>query len=313
MNAPALSPLATACTFLFVPANRPERLAKALTSGAGAVIADLEDAVAPAEKSTARLQLSRAFATLDGPERARLLVRINAAGTSWHEDDLALVKQLAAQGLAGVVVPKAESSAQLAHVWAHVSTASNTGSCVLLPLVESAQGLGVLDDLANSPGVLRLALGHLDLQADMGMRCDSDEAELHPARFALVVASRRAGLASPVDGVTVAIADTARLQTDTARSRRFGFGAKLCIHPAQLATVSDGFAPTSDEIAWAQRVMLAQAQAAGAAFSLDGRMVDAPVVRLAEQTLAQINRTHRVPPNAALAPDRTTTGTVHGH
>ncbi|WP_372658944.1 CoA ester lyase, partial [Hydrogenophaga sp.] len=203
MNAPTLPLLASVCTFLFVPANRPERLSKALDSGAGAVIVDLEDAVALAEKSTARLQLSQAFATLDGAERARLLVRINAAGTPWHEDDLALVRQLAAQDLAGVVVPKAESAAQLTHVWAHVATASNTGPCVLLPLVESAQGLGALDEIANSPGVLRLALGHLDLQADMGMRCDADEAELHPARFAIVAASRRAGLASPVDGVTV--------------------------------------------------------------------------------------------------------------
>ncbi len=203
--------------------------------------------MAPAGKSTARVYLAQALVNLDEAELSRLLVRINAAGTPWHEDDLALVNQLAVQGLAGVVVPKAESSAQLAHVWAHVDTVSNTGSCVRFPVVESAQGLGALDELANSPGVLRLALGHLDLQADMGERCGADEAELHLARFALVAASRRAGLASPVDGVTVAIADTARLQTDTARSRRFGFGAKLCIHTAQLATVSEMFAPTSDQ------------------------------------------------------------------
>jgi citrate lyase subunit beta/citryl-CoA lyase len=313
MNTSALASLATACTFLFVPASRPERLSKALASGAGAVIVDLEDAVAPADKIAARSQVLQAFAALSEPARARLMVRINATGTVWYEDDLALVKQLAAEGLAGVVVPKAESAADLARVWARVAKGSNTGPCVLLPLIESAQGLGAIDGLANSPGVLRLALGHLDLQADMGMHCDADETELHPARFALVAASRRAGLAPPVDGVTVAIADSARLQADTARSRRFGFRAKLCIHPAQLATVDAAFAPTAGEMAWAQRVIKAQAQAAGAAFSLDGRMVDAPVVRLAEQTLAQVDRSRRVQPNAANAPDGTTTGTPHAN
>jgi len=117
-----------------VPANRPDRLAKDLGSGAGAVIVDLEDTVVPAEKSTARFYLAQALVTLDEAERSRLLVRVNAAGTPWHEDDLALVNQLAVQGLAGVVAPKEESSAQLAHVWAHVDTVSNTGSCVFFPL-----------------------------------------------------------------------------------------------------------------------------------------------------------------------------------
>ncbi|AOW13891.1 citryl-CoA lyase [Hydrogenophaga crassostreae] len=286
---PPLSILATACCFLFVPANRPERLGKALACGDGAVIVDLEDAVAPADKITARMQWVQAFASVGESDRARLLVRINAAGTPWHEDDLAMVRQITAQGLGGVAVPKAESAAQLAHVLAHMVMAAEAR--VLVPLIESARGMGALDELANCPGVLRLALGHLDLQADMGMRCDVDEAELQSARFALVAASRRADLASPVDGVTVAIGDTARLQADTARSRRFGFGAKLCIHPAQLATIAAVFAPTQDELEWAQRVMAAQARAAGAAFSLDGRMVDAPVVLLAQQTLARTHHT----------------------
>lgn len=105
--------IARASTFLFVPATRPERIAKALASGAGAVIVDLEDAVAPGEKAAARAALQTAVASLDAGQRARLLVRVNAAGTPWHTDDVAAVAACVAQGLAGAMVAKAESAAVL--------------------------------------------------------------------------------------------------------------------------------------------------------------------------------------------------------
>ncbi len=285
-NIASRAALARASTFLFVPGNRPQRVPKALASGAGAVIVDLEDAVAATEKTQAREQLAQAFAALNAGERARLLVRINAAGTPWHDADLALLGPLCVQGLAGVMIPKAEAVEQVARVAAACVGGATGKSCALIPLVESAAGLAALDALAFGPQVLRLALGHLDLQADLGMRCDADEVELLPVRFALVAASRRAGLAPPIDGVTTAIADLERLQLDVARSRRFGFGAKLCIHPAQVAAVTAAFAPTAAELDWARRVLQAQSEAGGGAFSLDGRMVDAPVLLLAQNTLA---------------------------
>ena len=273
--------LATARSFLFVPANRPERFAKALASGAHAVIIDLEDAVAPADKALARVQLADAFRQLAAPERARLLVRINASGTPWHDDDLKLLQLLAAQGLAGVMLPKAETAADLQRVARAVGPA-----CALLPLVESVAGLDAADALAGAPQVLRLAFGNLDFQADAGLACGPDEAELVPVRLAVVLASRRASLVAPVDGVTPGTQDSVQLQMDAARSRRGGFGAKLCIHPAQVASVNAAFAPGEAELAWAQRVLGAFEAAGGGVFSLDGRMVDGPVVRLARQTLA---------------------------
>ncbi len=277
--------LARACTFLFVPGNRPERVPKALASGAGAVIVDLEDAVAASDKALAREQLAQAFAALTSTERARLMIRINPAGTPWHEADLALLARLCGQGLAGVAIPKAESAEQIARVAAACTRTGSGQPCALIPLVESAAGLAALDVLARSPQVLRLALGHLDLQADLGMRCDVDEAELIPVRFALVAASRSAGLAAPIDGVTTALADIQRLQADAARSRRGGFGAKLCIHPAQVAPVNAAFTPSAAELEWAQRVLAACQAAGGGVVSLDGRMVDGPVIRMAQQTL----------------------------
>lgn len=271
--------LALARSFLFVPATRPERYAKALASGADAVIIDLEDAVAPADKAAARQMLAQAWPGLPATQRGRVLVRLNASGTAWHGDDLALLCTL---GVAGVVLPKAESAADLARVAAAMGPA-----CALLPLIESVAGLDAVDALARSPGVARLAFGNLDFQADAGMSCGPDEPELTAVRLALVLSSRRAGLAAPVDGVTAATQDATQLQCEALRSRRGGFGGKLCIHPSQVAGVNAAFTPSPAEMDWARRVLAAFEAAGGGVFSLDGRMVDAPVLRLAQRALAQ--------------------------
>ena len=268
-------------SFLFVPANRPERFAKALASGAGAVIIDLEDAVALEAKPAAREQLAQAWAGFTAPERTRLLVRVNAAGSPWHFDDLQLVANLAAEGLGGVVLPKAESAAMLDTLADHTGAA-----CALLPMVETAAGLAAVDVLAGCPQVCRLVFGNLDFQADVGMACGLDEAELAPVRLALVLASRRAGRVAPVDGVTASTTDSIQMQQDTQRSRRFGFGARLCIHPAQVAVANATLAPSAEEMDWARRVLARSQQSGSGVFTLDGRMVDAPVLKLAERTLA---------------------------
>ena len=275
MSAP-VSPLSQARSFLFVPGHRPERLAKALASGADAVIVDLEDAVPLDAKDTARAALVAGWSVLDDAQRARLLVRVNPAGTPWHAADLAAVAGLS--GLGAVMLPKAENVQQIEAV----ALASQRP---VLPLVESAEGVGQMDAMARASGVLRLGLGHIDLQADLGMHCGPDETELAPIRVALVVASRRAGLPAPVDGVTTATTDEEVLARDAQRSRRFGFGAKLCIHPAQVAGVHQALAPTEAECAWAERVLAAEVEARGGAFSVDGKMVDPPVLLLARRLL----------------------------
>jgi len=275
-------PLALARTFLFVPADRPERHARALAAGTGGVIVDLEDAVAPERKVSAREGLAASFAALPDADRQRLLVRINAGGTPWHDDDCKAVAALVAQGLiAGVVLPKAERADDLRRLAEAVGPKG-----LLVPLIESAAGLAAVDELAAAPQVLRLAFGNLDFQADVGLACDADEAELVPVRLALLLATRRAGLPAPIDGVTADWRDARRLATDTARARRGGFGAKLCIHPDQVAAVHTTLGPSADELAWARRVVDAIRSAGGGVVSLDGRMVDAPVVRLAERLLA---------------------------
>lgn len=269
--------LAAARSFLFVPGHRPERFAKALNSGADAVIIDLEDAVPLDAKQLARTAITSAWKELKTEQRERLLVRISPASAPWYAEDLAMIAGL--EGLAGVMLAKAENAVQLTEI------AQAYPGLALIPLLESAASFACLDQLARAPQVLRLGLGHIDLQADLGMACAADEAELSPARWALVTTSRLAGLAPPIDGVTTELTDAAALARDTARSRRFGFTAKLCIHPGQVAGVHAALAPSAVECEWARRVLAGQAEGGGGVFSIDGKMVDAPVILLAEQLL----------------------------
>ncbi len=155
----------------------------------------------------------------------------------------------------------------------------------MLPLIESALGFEQRLALAHAAGVQRLIFGHIDFQADMGMRATEDE--LLPFRVALVLASRLADIAPPIDGVTTALDDADLLRSDALRARRLGFGGKLCIHPRQVAVVKQCFAPDADEIAWARRVIAADAAAGGAALAVDGKMVDKPVVLRAQAILAE--------------------------
>ena len=135
--------------------------------------------------------------------------------------------------------------------------------------------------------MLRLVVGHIDFMADTGLQCSDDERELIPLRFAVAMATRLGALAPAVDGVTVGIDDDERLREDTRRALRFGFGAKLCIHPRQVAIVHEAMMPSAAELRWAERVIAADAAARGAAVQLDGRMVDLPVVLQARRTLAR--------------------------
>ncbi len=259
-------------SYLFVPGDRPERYAKARAAGADAVIVDLEDAVAPEAKPRAREALA---AALD--EAAPIIVRVNAAGTPWFADDLELCRH---PGVAAIMLPKAEG------IDAACAVVEVTYKDVLA-IIESARGVEQARQIASVPGVMRLVFGSVDLALDLGIDCDPDGAEIELLAFRsqLVLASRLAALAAPVDGVSTAIHDPQRLQADAQRSRRLGFGAKLCIHPQQVATVQAVFAPSPDRIAWARRVCEAFAAAGGAAVAVDGQMVDLPVVQRARAVL----------------------------
>ncbi|SFI51698.1 HpcH/HpaI aldolase/citrate lyase family protein [Albimonas pacifica] len=258
-------------SYLFVPGQRPDRFAKAAASGADAIILDLEDAVGPEQKDEARAHVASWLA--DGGAG---LVRINGQGTPWFDDDLAM---LACYAETAAMVPKAEPAALAA-------VAARLPGRPLLALIESAAGLASAREGARAPGVARLAFGNLDFSADMGM--DPPDEGLDPARFEIVLASRLAGLPPPVDGVRVELEDAAGLTAEVRRKRGLGFGAKLCIHPAQVGPVNAGFSPSAAEIDWARRIEAAMAEAAGSAVRVDGKMVDKPLLEKARRILANI-------------------------
>lgn len=260
-------------SYLFVPGNRPERFDKACAAGADAVIVDLEDAVPAPDKRAARDALA-AWASPEHP----VLVRVNSAESEWFRDDLALCSL---PGVAGVVLPKAEQERDLAAIRA-------AGAQTILPLIESALGLWNAPELARSPRVQRLVFGAIDFSFDL--RIKEGHEQLLYFRSQLVLVSRVAGIEAPVDGVTVAIDDLDWVREDTGLARSLGFGGKLCIHPRQVPTVNAGFAPTAAEKDWAARVLEAAANANGAAVAVDGKMVDRPVMLIAQQMLADAAR-----------------------
>jgi citrate lyase subunit beta/citryl-CoA lyase len=260
-------------TYLFVPGDRPERFAKALASEADAVVVDLEDAVAPAAKAAARASVLGWLT--DEPERARVAVRINDEAAEGFEHDL---KMLAASGAAAVMLPKAERPETIARLRA------TCPAIAVLPLVETARGMLNAQALAAAPGVTRLVFGTIDYALDLDLGADPAALDAGHAHLALV--SRAAGIAAPVAGVTTAIDHEATLLADLARARGHGFGAKLCIHPKQVAPIHAALAPTAAELAWAQRVLQA-ADSAHGAVQLDGRMIDKPVIERARRILGR--------------------------
>jgi citrate lyase subunit beta/citryl-CoA lyase len=271
-------------SYLFVPGDRPERFAKACASGAQAVLIDLEDAVAPAAKDEARAAIARwlagdeARALAAQPRPPQLLLRLNATDSPWHAAD----RQLLAHPLVrGAMLPKSESAADLVALHARLRADQ-----VLLPLVETVRGWFQALELARAPGVQRLAFGSVDFCADSGIRGDGEELIL--VRSQLVLLSRLAGLAAPLDGVSLALDDAAALEADVQRARRFGFGGKLCIHPRQVQAVNTGFAPSPAEQAWARRVLTAVESEGLGAIRVDGKLVDKPVLLLAQGVLAAL-------------------------
>jgi len=261
-------------SYLFVPGNRPERFLKAVQSGADAVIIDLEDAVPAQLKIEARATVA-AWLSAEHP----VYVRVNGHGTEWHDDDVRAVARR--EGLRGLVLPKAQDARRVAETAAQLAPAAS-----LLPIIENAQGLWNALEIARCPRVVRLAFGHLDFQRDLGI--DGENEEILYARSHLVLMSRLAGVAPPLDGITAALDDTEKLRQDVERARRLGFGGKLCIHPKQIESVNRGFLPSEKDVEWARRVVAAAEAAGGGAVRMGAEMVDAPVVARAQHILNMI-------------------------
>ncbi|MFE3170277.1 HpcH/HpaI aldolase/citrate lyase family protein [Amycolatopsis sp. NPDC059090] len=264
-----------ALTLLYVPADRPDRVAKALASDADVVLVDLEDAVAPAQKDAARDNAIRLLAEV--PASRPVQVRINHPDTPWHEADAAAVAALPAW--VGARLPKVESSVDVR------SHADALPGRELHPLIESALGVErALEIALASPLTASLGLGEADLRSDLRL---ADEAGLTWARSRIVNAARAARLPPPAMSVYANVRDLDGLAESCRVGRALGFRGRTAIHPVQLPTIRAAFLPTAEEIARAREVLSrmdgATEAGVGAIALADGTFLD---VAMRDQALA---------------------------
>lgn len=266
-------------SLLYVPGDRPERFAKARSSGADLTILDLEDAVTADRKATARAAVARYLAE-EGSDG--LCVRVDEA----HLDaDVVAVASLAS----AIVLPNVRMA--LLDRFAGLWQASGAPQPAVLGLIESAEGLAEVDGVARHPWVTRLGMGEADLAADMSVVVDDDRTQLWPYRALVVLHSRAAGLPSPVGPTDLQWNDESALAAGTERQRSQGFGGRTAVHPAQVATINRVFTVSERELQRAEAVLtefhLRQKRGDGAFLGADGLMVDEATVRWARATLAR--------------------------
>ncbi len=254
MNLPPL-------TWLYVPADRPDRVAKAIASPAHAVIVDLEDGVPPAAKAEARANLA---ALLSAPREKPVHVRVNAGSSA----DLEAVAGLA---IAGVIVPKVERPDDVPELELPVRC-----------LIESALGLEHAFAIAGHPGVYGISLGEADLRSETGA------IDLDWARARVVNAAVAAGLPRPPQSVYPLIHDEEGLAASCRRGRELGHLGRAAIHPAQLPTIERAYLPTPEEVEQAQATIERLTQGVGTIG--DGEFVDAAMLGAAQQVIAIAER-----------------------
>lgn len=278
-------------SYLFVPATSGRKIDKAYASAADAVILDLEDAVAVSEKPAARAALASIVPA--APARATW-IRVNAIGTDFCLEDL---RACCRPGVAGVLLPKVESAEQVRMVdWVLSSVEISVGlaprGIALAGIVETALGLQQVAGIAAaSPRLRRLMFGAVDLSADLGIDTGDDIGATGHARFAIACASRAGGLEPPVDTAFIDMPNLEGLRATTTRAKALGYTAKACIHPSQIAVVNEVFTPSASEVDWARRVVekFERAEREGlAAVTLEGQMLDYPVVEKARRLLARV-------------------------
>ncbi|AHV92472.1 hypothetical protein D554_0504 [Bordetella holmesii 30539] len=197
--------------------------------------------------------------------------------------------------VSGIVLPKTESMAQVRH-------AAQT-NIPIIPIVETAQGVLHLAEIAATPGVQRLAFGSLDYSLDLAMTPDTEGADLvlDHARVQMLLHGRVAGLGQPLYGVFPGIQDTAGLRAAAIRARDMGFGGLLCIHPTQVPVVHEAFLPPLADLEWAREVVRAHRDNGLAAFKLDGKMIDAPVIARARRLLVRYGHLVKITPERLAA------------
>jgi citrate lyase subunit beta/citryl-CoA lyase len=256
-------------SYLFVPASRPDRFEKARDSFANEVIVDLEDSISQSQKVSARQVIAQTAAFDDA------MVRVNAASTEHFEADVRAC--LSASWVTCIVLPMVQSVSEVQRLQGLL-----TRDVDIIALIETAQGILAADEIAAS-GTSRLMFGGADYSTQL--QTAPSNALFNYPRSRLVVASAAAGLPGPVDGPTLNYRDHVFLRADLEAAQSLGMRGKLCIHPSQVQVVNDFFRLDEAELRWAEAVLAAAIKHRGEVFSLDGQMIDTPVLDRAREIL----------------------------
>lgn len=267
-------------TYLFVPGNRPDRFEKAIRSGADAVIIDLEDSVAIEDKDKAREFVKEALHELD-VQAKKVFIRVNERKSNFWKEDISMVTRYPS---IGIMMPKVETQEDIRELNKELSSSQG-----IIPLIESASGVIHAFSIAKSAkNIERLAFGAVDYGLDLGIALTKEGTELIYPRSQIAIASRAAGIVSPIDTVFTDIKDKEGLLAETKRAKELGFTAKLCIHPLQVEAINTLLLPTETEVRWATEVIEAfeEVEKAGiASINLRGKMIDYPVYKQARLTI----------------------------
>ena len=268
-------------SWLFVPATRLDRVAKAFASGADAVIVDLEDAVAVADKAQARLEIQDyCYSTEASASHKAIWLRINQIGSNESNKDLALCQQL--PNLAGIVLAKAEQAVDIEYIHHYTNLP-------VIALIETALGLSQVDSMASAAGLLAFSYGFLDLCNDLNVQVSTPAADhiANQVRYQLLLSSKVQGLLAPIDTIYPDFTDSKGLQDRVTLWSQMGLSGMLCIHPKQVAVIQQSLRPSAAELDFAKRVVAEYERNHEAVFKVDGNMVDAPVIERCRQLLAK--------------------------
>lgn len=285
-----LFPLRTA---LFVPGNRPERVDKAVASGADAVIIDLEDAVPKFQKVETRAIVRKKVE--EHGDTSIIIVRVNSLDSGYFEDD---IKEILSIRLSSIMVPKVEEASHIheineAMLSVEKGIGITTGYIPIIPLIESAKGVQNIHEIVSMntdpPRVFTVAFGAADYTLDLGIEMTEEGTELIYPRSRLAIACRSAGIDPPLDTpFMIDFKNIELLKIDAGRAKILGFQGKMCIHPNQVEPCNAIFSPTPKEIEWANKIISAfdEAEAKGiAAIQVEGKFVDYPIVERCRRIL----------------------------
>lgn len=276
-------------SLLFVPGNREDMLQKSIQLRPDVLVPDMEDSVPISEKKAARDCIRTFLSSLQDGNR-KVIPRINSLTTGLLEEDLIAV---VGNGILGVSVGKIDSPWELNQISKLLDSLERkvsvpVGSTKLIPWIETARGVvNAVNICQSSPRILGVAFGAEDFTSDMGVPRTEKGEELFFARTAVAVAARASGIEA-LDTPYVNFRDLDGLKEESIQARRLGFKGKFAIHPGQIEVINDSFSPSPEEITYAREVIgaIEEAELQGkGATSLDGKMVDAPVVERARKLL----------------------------